>query len=75
MSDFCNLLFVIFDALLCLLYAELRRAVGSASDSRARGPEFDTWSGRILSFVLLLIQEGQLSVTCESMFTKYLLTA
>ena len=35
--------------------------VGSASDSRARGPGFDTRSGHILSFLLPLIQEGQLS--------------
>ena len=36
---------------------------------------FDTRSGRILSFLLSLIQEGQLSVTGESMCTKYWLTA
>ena len=47
----------------------------SASDSRARGPGFDTRSGHILSFLLSLIQEGQLSVTGESMCTKYWLTA
>ena len=35
------------------------RAVGRASDSRARSPEFDTRSGNILSFLLPLIQEGQ----------------
>ena len=40
-----------------------RSAVGSASDSRARGPGFDTRSGHILPFLLPLIQEGQLSVT------------
>ena len=34
-------------------------AVGSASDSRARGPFFNTWSGYIRLFLLLLIQEGQ----------------
>ena len=43
-----------------------RSAVGSASDSRARGPGFDARPGYILSFLLLLIQEGQLSVTGES---------
>ena len=32
-------------------------------------------SGHILSFLILLIQEGQLSVTGESMSTKYWLTA
>ena len=39
------------------------------------GPGFDTRSGNILSFLLLLFQEGQLSVTGESMCTKYWLTA
>ena len=51
-----------------------RSAVGSASDSRARGPWFDTRSGHI-QFVFPLIQEGQLSVTGESMCMKYWLTA
>ena len=32
---------------------------------------FDTWSGHILSFLLPLIQEGQLSVTGKSMCMKY----
>ena len=36
-----------------------------------RGPGFDTRSGHILSFLLPLFQEGQLSVTGESMCTKY----
>ena len=35
------------------------------SDSSASGPGFDTRSGHILSFLLPLIQEGQLSVTAE----------
>ena len=48
-----------------------RSAVGSASDSRARGPGFDTLSGHKLSFLLPLIQEWQLSVTGESMCAKY----
>ena len=52
-----------------------RSAVGSASDSRARGPGFDTQAGHILSFLLPLIQEGKLSVTGDSMCTKYWLTA
>ena len=38
-------------------------------------PGFDTRSGNILSFLLPLFQEGQLSVTGESMCTKYWLTA
>ena len=50
-------------------------AVGKASDSRARGPGFDTRSGHKLSFLLPLIQEGQLSVTGENICTKYWLTA
>ena len=37
-----------------------RRVVGSASDSKGRGPGFDSQSGHILSFLLPLIQEGQL---------------
>ena len=36
---------------------------------------FDTRSGNILSFLLPLFQEGQLSVTGESKSTKYWLTA
>ena len=48
-------------------------AIGRAPDVRVRGPGFDTRSGNILSF--LLFQEGQLSVTGESMCTKYWLTA
>ena len=41
--------------------------VVSMSGSRARDPGFDTWSCHIPSFLLLLIQEGQLSVTGTSM--------
>ena len=52
-----------------------RSAVGSASDSRAKGLGFNTRSGHILSFLLPLVQERQLSVTSESMCTKYWLTA
>ena len=43
--------------------AGLHGAVGSASDSRARGPGFDTQFGHILLLLFPLIQEGQLSVT------------
>ena len=42
---------------------------------QVRGPGFDTRSGNILSFLLPLFQEGQLSVTGESMCTKYWFTA
>ena len=52
-----------------------RSAIGRASDSKVRDPGFDTLSGNILSFLLPLLQEGQLSVTGESMCTKYWLTA
>ena len=54
-----------------------RSAVGRAPapDSYVRGPGFDTRSGHILLYLLPLIQEGQLSVTGESMCTKYWLTA
>ena len=52
-----------------------RSAVGRAPDSLVRGPGFDARSGHILSFLLPLIQEGHLSVTGESMCTKYWLTA
>ena len=40
-----------------------RSAVGSASGSRTRGPGFETRSVNVLSFLLPLIEEGQLSVT------------
>ena len=50
-------------------------AIGRASDSLVRGPGFDTRSGNILSFLLPLFQEGQLSITGKSMCTKYWLTA
>ena len=43
----------------------------SMSDSRAKGPGFDTQSGHILLFLLSLIQEGQLSVTAKSVCEKY----
>ena len=55
--------------------AGLCSAVSSASDSRAGDPRFDTKSGHILSFLLPMIQVGQLSVTGESMCTKYWFTA
>ena len=50
-------------------------AVGRASDSRARDLRFETQLGHILSFLLQFIQERQLSVTGESMWTKNWLTA
>ena len=52
--------------------ARPRGGIGSASDSRDRR---SLRSGHILSLLLPLIQEGQLSVTGESMCTKYWLTA
>ena len=58
-----------------LSFARQHGAVGRVSDSRARGPRFDIRSGHILSFLLSLIQEGQLSVSGKSMCTNYCLTA
>ena len=52
-----------------------RSAVGRAPDSYVRGPWFDTRSGHTLSFLLQLIQEGQLAVTGERICTQYWLTA
>ena len=54
---------------------QTRSAVGRAPNSYVRGPGFDTRPGHILSFLLPLIQEGQLSVTGKSMCTEYWLTA
>ena len=59
----------------CKYCAGPRSEVGRAPDSYGRGLGFDTRSGHILSFLLPLIQEGQLSATGESMSTKYWLTA
>ena len=58
-----------------LTFFDQGRAIGRAPDSEVRSPGFDTRSGNILSFLLSLFQEGQLSVTGESMCTKYWLTA
>ena len=52
-----------------------RSTINRAPDSEVRGPGFDTWSGKILLFLLPLFQEGQLSVTGESKCMKYWLTA
>ena len=46
-----------------LQVARPRSAVSRAPGSQVRGPRFDTRSGHILSFLLPLFQEGQLSVT------------
>ena len=46
-----------------------RSVTGSVSGSSAKGHGFDALSGHILP------QEGQLSVTGGSMYTKYWLTA
>ena len=56
-------------------YAVPHSAVGSMSDSRARGPEFDTRSSLLLLILLPLIQEGQLSGTGKRKCIKYCLTA
>ena len=51
--------------------AQLIARLTHRMDSRARNPFFDNRSGHILSFLLPLIQEVQLSVTGDSMFTKH----
>ena len=51
-----------------------RSNVGSASDSRAIGPGFDTQSGHFVLFLCLLIQEGQCQLLASDMCTKYWLT-
>ena len=56
------------------IYAGPRSAIGRAPDSKGRGPGFNTRSGNILLFLLPLFQEGQLSVTGESVCTKSWLT-
>ena len=61
--------------LMQIIAAGPRSAIGRAPDSLVRGPGFDTLSGHILSLILPLFQEGQLSVTGESMCTKYWLSA
>ena len=58
---------------ICDLGAE-HSAVSRAPDLKVRGTGFDTRSGHILLFLPPLIQEGQLSVTGESMCTKHWLT-
>ena len=47
-----------------------RSAVGSAFNSKARGPGFDGRPGHILSYLLPLIQEGQLLVTGVSYYCQ-----
>ena len=76
--SFLPLLIWSTELLCCFPYnivARPRGAIGRAPDSQVRGPGFDTLSGNILSFLLPLFQEGQLSVTGKSMCTKYFLTA
>ena len=55
------------------LSVSLSQSVGHLT-RKSGGPGLDTRSGNILSFLLPLFQEGQLSVTGESMCTKYWLT-
>ena len=54
-----------------LFFFPISTAAGPRSAVVAR---FDTWSGHIPSFLLSLTQEGQLSVSGESMCTKHWLT-
>ena len=48
---------------------------GRKNNNATTTTKIDTRSGHILSFLLPLIQEGQLSVTGKSMCTKYCLTS
>ena len=57
-----NLIQFNFRRIVLVKLAWPRGVIGSAYDS-TRGPWFDTKSGHILSFIIMLIQEGQLSVT------------
>ena len=74
-TDMCKILYHTIYPTSVPYRAGPRSAIGRAPDSSVRGPGFDTRSGNILSFLLPLFQEGQLSVTGESMCTKYWLTA
>ena len=58
-----------YNVLRVFVCAVPRSAVGRAPDSYVRGTGFDTMFGHILSFLLPLIQAGQLSVTGERMCT------
>ena len=60
---------------MCTKYWPGRVAQSVGHLTRKSGAGFDTRSGNILSFLLPLFQEGQLSVTGESMCTTYWLTA
>ena len=60
--------------LLTPLSGRVAQSVGHLT-CKSEVPGFDTQSGHILSFLLPLIQEGQLSVTSKSMCKKYWLTA
>ena len=52
-------------------YPKLSQICNYVIYSKRLKNEFETRSGNILSFLLPLFQEGQLSVTGESMCTKY----
>ena len=58
------------------------RAVSNKSDCRSRGREFYPGSRSLIMKLFIppfssppMLQEGLLSVTCKSMYTKYVLTA
>ena len=61
-----------FRGMRCLTCLQPGRIVQSVGHLTRKSPGFDTGSGNILSFPLPLFQEGQLSVTGESMCTKVL---
>ena len=75
MRNSCHWFKAATDLMVSAQRAEPRSAVGRAPDPKVRGHGFDTRSGHIPSFLLPLIQERQMSVTGESMCTKYWITA
>ena len=68
---------IVYSVLQCLFMFEILYLIwpDRVAQSYVRGPGFDIRSGHILSFLLPLIQEGQLVVNGESVCTKYCLTA
>ena len=58
-----------------LLWSRFNHLLSFRASSAKGLPIFRARSGNVLSFLLPLFQEGQLSVTGESMCTKYWLTA
>ena len=66
---------IFLSSIISLFFQPGRVAQSVGRLTRKSGPGFDTRSGNMLSFLLPLFQEGQISVTGEIMCTKYWLTA